>query len=186
MRKLGLLAGIGPASTIEYYRFLIQRYQKEADTKHYPEMLLHSIDMTAMLDLVYSEQYDKLLEFLSVRIGALEKAGADFAAMASNTPHIVFDSLLPMVNIPLISIVEASCKYISAQGHTRVGLMGTRSTMDAGFYQKVGAKYGMEILLPDKTWAERWYNSEEYAGLKSLRLFALKANGVLLQGLNII
>jgi len=112
MKKPGLIGGVGPESSIEYYRLIIKRFQEKLDTKDYPELVINSINMTEMLGYVFTNKLDRLTDFLSERIKILESAGVDFAAIASNTPHIVFDKLAERVKIPLISIVEETCKVI--------------------------------------------------------------------------
>ena len=106
MKKVGLIGGIGPESSIQYYRLLIRRFQDKINTKDYPEMIINSINMTEMLNYVFNNQLDKLVNFLSDKIKLLELSGVDFAAIASNTPHIVFDKLSERISIPLIRIVE--------------------------------------------------------------------------------
>jgi aspartate racemase len=110
MKKVGIIGGIGPESSIEYYRLIIKRFQDRLGTKDYPEMLIHSINMTEMIDYVFNSQLDKLVDFLVDKIIVLESSGVDFGAIASNTPHIVFDRLAEKTAIPLISIVEETCK----------------------------------------------------------------------------
>jgi aspartate racemase len=112
MIKIGLIGGVGPESTIEYYRLIIKRFQERLNTKDYPEIIINSINMTEMLGYVFNNQLDRLVEFLVDRINVLEKSGVDFAAIASNTPHIVFERLKEKVSVPLISIVEETCKEI--------------------------------------------------------------------------
>ncbi|MBE0646739.1 MAG: amino acid racemase [Bacteroidales bacterium] len=149
MKHLGLIGGVGPESSIAYYRLIIKRFQERLNTKDYPEIIINSINMTEMLGYVFTNQLGSLVDFLAARIEILEKSGADFAAIASNTPHIVFDELRDRVNIPLISIVEETCNFIVQKNIKRVGLFGTKSTMTFGFYQKIAEKHGLEILIPD-------------------------------------
>lgn len=149
MKKLGLIGGVGPESTITYYRLLLSEYLDKTKTKDYPEIVIHSINMTEMLGYVFNNQFNNLVDFLVDRIKILEGAGVDFGAIASNTPHIVFDKLAEQVELPLISIVEETCKAISNKKLKQVALYGTKSTMTAGFYQDAGTKYGIEIILPD-------------------------------------
>jgi aspartate racemase len=149
MRKIGLIGGVGPESSIEYYRLIITRFQDRLSTKDYPEIIINSINMTEMLNYVFNNQLDKLVDFLVARINILEAAGVDYGAIASNTPHIVFERLTDRVKIPLISIVEETCKEIEHKKMQRVGLFGTKSTMTNGFYNKVAGKYGIKIIIPD-------------------------------------
>jgi len=149
MKRIGLIGGVGPESTIEYYRLIIKRYQERLSTRNYPEIIINSINMTEMLDYVFNNQLEQLVDFLAERINILEKSGVDYVAIASNTPHIVFDELQEKVGIPLISIVDVTCNEIFKKKIERVGLFGTRSTMTAGFYNKAAKKYGIDIFIPD-------------------------------------
>lgn len=160
MKKAGMIAGIGPASTVAYYQSIISSFQQRLGTAHYPEMVIHNIDMTAMLELVHTRQLDKLVSFLKTRIRVLKLAGADFAFLSSNTPHLVFDQLASEVALPMISIVEACCREIEALGLKKVGLLGTKSTMNAGFYQEKARAYGFEICIPGTD--EQDYVNEKY------------------------
>jgi aspartate racemase len=149
MKKIGLIGGVGPESSIEYYRLIIKRFQDRLGTKDYPEMIINSINMTEMLSYVFNNQLDKLVDFLSDRIKTLELSGVDYGAIASNTPHVVFDRLAERVTIPLISIVEETCKEINNRKIKRVGLFGTKSTMTNGFYNRVAERFGIEIFIPE-------------------------------------
>jgi aspartate racemase len=160
MKKAGLIGGVGPESSIEYYRLIIKRFKERLDTQDYPEIIINSINMTEMLGYVFNNQLDQLTDFLAEKIMILQKAGVDFAAIASNTPHIVFDRLNEQVKLPLISIVEETCKHIKGKGLSKVGLFGTKSTMTKGFYQQSAGKYGIEIIIPDTE--EQNYIHEKY------------------------
>ena len=149
MKRVGLIGGVGPESSIEYYRLIIKRFQERLVTKDYPEMIINSINMTEMLSYVFNNRLDKLIDFLSDRIKMLELSGVDYGAITSNTPHIVFDRLVERVTIPLISIVEETCKEINDKKIQRVGLFGTKSTMLNGFYNRVAERYGIDIIIPD-------------------------------------
>jgi len=148
MKKLGLIGGIGPESTIEYYSQIIKRFRALTGSNSYPELLIESIDMSRILEYVSNEDHDSLINFLKDRITIIESAQVDFGAIASNTPHIVFDKLSEKVNIPLISIVEETCKNAEEKGLKTIGLLGTMSTMSQGFYQKTANKHGIKIITP--------------------------------------
>ena len=162
MKKIGIIGGIGPESTIEYYRMLIKLFQAKLDTNHYPELLLQSIDMTEMLDYVSKDQLNELVEFLKKKIDILEQSNIDFVALASNTPHLVFDKLSESVNVKMISIVEETCKAILKTKIKRVGLLGTKSTMSKGFYQNVAKENGIEMVIPNEE--NQNYIHEKYMG----------------------
>jgi len=147
-KVIGLIGGIAPPSTIDYYQRIIMGFQRKECTHHYPSILINSIDMTRMLDLVAKKEFNTLVDYLSDEIQKLKNGGADFAVLASNTPHIVFKQLRKQSNIPLISIVEMTVKYAKLLGCKKLGLFGTKSTMQGGFYQAGFSKEGMEILVP--------------------------------------
>ena len=148
MKKIGLIGGVGPESTIEYYRLIIKEFRERLSTSDYPEMLINSINLTEMLVYINNRKYKDLIKFLLDKIQTLEQGGADFAAIASNTPHIVFDEVQEKTNLKLISIVEATCKALKKKDITCTGLFGTKSTMTAGFYKKEVNKYGIEVIVP--------------------------------------
>ncbi len=149
MKKPGLIGGIGPESTVEYYRLILRKYREKLGTREYPEILINSINMTAMLELVFTGRLDELVDLMTASVLDLEKAGADFAAITSNTPHIVFDEIMKKVKIPVISIVEETCKSAGNSKIKKAALFGTKSTMTAGFYNRTAKKYGIEIITPD-------------------------------------
>jgi aspartate racemase len=149
MVSIGLIGGIGPESTIDYYRHFIKLYRMRNPYGSYPSLLINSIDMTRMLKLVGENDLSGLAGYLAEEVRRLAAAGATLALMASNTPHIVFDDLQGLSPIPLISIVETACRAAIAGGMKRVGLFGTRFTMQGGFYQKVFQREGIALVVPE-------------------------------------
>lgn len=147
MTIIGLIGGIAPESTIAYYRQLIAGHRTwHADS--YPQILLNSIEMTRMLALLGQEDKREAIEFLSDEVKRVAAAGATFAAFASNTPHLVFPAVRARSSIPLISIVECTADAIKSRRLKRVGLLGTRFTMDGGFYQTLLAERKIETIVP--------------------------------------
>lgn len=102
-----------------------------------------------MLSYVFNNQLDKLVDFLSDRIKSLKLSGVDYGAIASNTPHIVYDKLAEKTTIALISIVDETCKMICINKLRRVGLFGTKSTMINGFYNRAAERFGIDFIIPD-------------------------------------
>jgi aspartate racemase len=160
-KTLGLIGGIGPESTMDYYKMIIQKFRQRLQTNEYPHFLVNNINMTEMLSYVPND-LNALADFLGKEIKKLENAGADFGVMASNTPHIVFDELEKKAVLPLISIVKETMKVAQKQGLKKVALFGTKSTMEGGFYQKTGSDYSIEVLTPDKPSKE--FINEKYFG----------------------
>ena len=150
MKTLGIVGGIGPESTIEYYRLMVAAYRERRRDGSYPPILINSIDLKRLVDLVEAEDYEGMVEYLAEGIRALERAGAKLALVAANTPHIVFDALRRQSPIPLISIVETARDAAMSLGLKRPGLFGTRFTMQGGFYQEVFAVAGMTIVVPSE------------------------------------
>lgn len=150
MKKVGIIGGVGPESTIVYYKMLVRRYRERFNTKDCPSLLINSINMMQMADLIAANKHDELVDFLSKEIVTLERAGITDGAISSNTPHLVFDELQARTKIKLISILDATCAHIKGTGVKRVLLLGTKTTMSSGFYHAAARKYGLELLTPTK------------------------------------
>src|SRR5262249_27173759 len=116
---------------------------------HYPEFVIVNVDLRKGLDFMDAADLSGMAGYLLEGIENLARAGADFGIISANTPHIVFDEVAPKSPIPLISIVETTCATAKAQKLKRLLLLGTRYTMQADFYQKVFAREGIELLVPD-------------------------------------
>lgn len=149
MKMLGIVGGIGPESTIAYYRQLVAGFRQRVAGGGYPPLLIDSIDVNRLLLLASAPERRDLVTYLLESISRLARAGADFTLLAANVPHLVFDELTAVSPLPLLSIVEATCQFARARALKRLGLFGTRFTMQAGFYQKVFRKQDIEIILPD-------------------------------------
>ena len=149
MKTLGMIGGVGPESTIDYYKNIIAMYRERKPDGHYPQFVINSIDLQKGIDFLEANNLDGMTDFLLSEIDKLPRAGADFGIIAANTPHIVFDEVRSRAPIPFISIVEASCDQAKQRGLKRLALFGTRYTMQANFYQKVFAREGIELVAPD-------------------------------------
>ena len=147
-KTIGMIGGIAPASTVDYYHRIISRFQERTGQREYPSILINSINMTHMVDLISNDQLDELIDYLSEEIYVLEKAGAKVIFMASNAPHLVFESLVKRVKTKMVSIVDATISYAQAKGFIRLGLFGTISTMEGDFFQDGFEAAGMEIITP--------------------------------------
>jgi aspartate racemase len=149
MKTVGIIGGIGPESTIDYYRLIIDAYRKSTSDGSAPSIVIDSIDIQQMLSYVAGNDLAKLTEYLASEIERLARAGAGFALIAANTPHMVFDALRAGSPIPLISIVEATRDAALVGGFQRLGLFGTRFTMQATFFFDVFNRAGMTLFVPD-------------------------------------
>jgi aspartate racemase len=149
MKTLGMIGGVGPESTIDYYKNIIAMYRERKPDGHYPQFAINSIDLQKGIDFLEADDLAGMADFLLDEIKKLPPAGAEFGIIAANTPHIVFDQVAARSPIPFISIVEATCEYAKARGMQRLALFGTRYTMSADFYQKVFAREGIELVVPE-------------------------------------
>ena len=160
MACVGLVGGLGPESTIDYYRRILARWQ-ERDPESSPSMVIDSLDFRLGIRLVSSDRAG-LIEYLAGSINRLAGAGVDFIAMTANTPHIVYDELAARSPLPMLSIVETCAEEAEARGLRRLSLLGTRFTMEAPFYPEVFARRGIEVVSPDP--ADRPWIHEKYLG----------------------
>ncbi len=144
-----MIGGIGPESTIAYYRHIVTAHRARAPSGAYPRLLINSIDFGAMLARLERDDRPGLIALLRTEVESLACAGTGVALLAANTPHIVFDELQREVSIPLLSIVEATCRAALAQGLRRLALFGTRFTMQGRFYPSVLGARGIELVVPD-------------------------------------
>jgi aspartate racemase len=168
MKTVGIIGGIAPESTIQYYRLIISTFRERIEDGSYPRIIINSIDMKTMLDLIGTKNLIGVTSFLVGETKKLVGAGADFALFASNTPHIVFDDVQRQTSIRLISIVEATCNSVQTLGLKRVGLFGTRFTMQGRFYADVFSKHGISIVVPkdeEQEYIHSKYMDELVAGV---------------------
>jgi aspartate racemase len=160
VKTLGIVGGLGPESTIEYYRLLVAGYRERVLDANSPSLLINSVDVNTVLALAAAGDRATLVDYLVGSLLPLARAGANVALIAANTPHLVFPEVRKKSPLPLISIVEATCDFAAAHKFKKLGLFGTRSTMQAGFYQKVFRERDIEIELPDAE--EQNYIHEQY------------------------
>ena len=162
MKTVGIIGGIGPESTIEYYRFIVDGYRTRQLDGSYPSIVINSIDLSKLIRWMNADELDAVTDYLVAEIEKLERAGVDFAVLASNTPHIVFNQVRARVSVPMISIVEATRDRARDLKLQRPALFGTRFTMQGQFYREVFAEAGIQIVVPNE--AERAFIHEKYMG----------------------
>lgn len=167
MKTLGIIGGVGPESTIDYYQRIIALYRERTGDGSYPQFIINSINLKRGLDFMEANNLAGMADYLLDEIRKLAHAGATFGLISANTPHIVFDEVASSSPIPLISIVEATCVAAKERNLKRLALLGTRYTMQANFYPKVFLREGMELLVPDpedQTYIHEKYLNELVAG----------------------
>jgi aspartate racemase len=149
MKTLGIIGGLGPESTIDYYQKIIALYRDRQRDGSYPEFILASVNLRKGLDFMDANDLTGMADYLLEGIDKLAQSGADFGIISANTPHIVFEDVASQSPVPLISIVEATCAAAKRHNLKRLALFGTRYTMQGSFYQKVFSREGIDLLAPE-------------------------------------
>lgn len=168
MKTLGIIGGIGPESTIEYYRRIHLLYRQLIADGSAPSIIINSIDNKKLLDLVGANKLGELSEYLTAEVEKLSRGGATFALLAANTPHLVFAAVAQESSIPLLSIVAATCEAAQSRGLTRLGLLGTRFTMQSSFYRDALSNKEIELVVPgeeEQAWIHEKYMRELLQGI---------------------
>jgi aspartate racemase len=150
MKSAGIIGGIGPESTIVYYRSFIRLYRERTRDDSYPPLIVNSINLTRMVAMFTANDLAGVADYLVAELRRLADAGADCGIIAANTPHIVFNQVRSRSPIPLVSIVEATCAEAQSHGWKKLGLFGTQFTMQANFYPEVFAGAGIALAVPDE------------------------------------
>ncbi len=148
MQRIGIIGGLGPESTLEYYRGIIDAFNRQTGDFQYPEIVIYSMNLGEVLAMLDADDWSSLANALLEALDALHKAGADFGAIASNSPHIVWEKIQPASPIPLISIVEMVCQEATRMGVKRPGLLGTSMTMRTDYYHRRMKQDGIEAVSP--------------------------------------
>jgi len=161
-KRIGILGGMSPESTTEYYEYITRTYTERFGDYGYPEIIIYSVSFQPYVDWPQEDRWDLVAQGLSEAAQRLEAAGADFIIIATNTMHLVFDQVQASVNVPMLSLLDAVGEAILglrsgdlAKQSNTVGLLGTRFTMEKTFYQDAVARRGITVLVPDA--ADREY-----------------------------
>jgi aspartate racemase len=160
MKRVGIVGGLGPESTIDYYRRLLAAWALH-DPSSAPAIVIDSIDVRLALELVDRDR-DALTDYLLASVRRLAGADVDFVAMTANSPHLVFDALAARSPVPLVSIVEVCADEAEQRGLERLALLGTRFTMEGRFYPDVFARRGIVVVPPEET--DRAWVHDRYIG----------------------
>jgi aspartate racemase len=151
MRTAGMIGGLGPESTVDYYRSIIARYRERKADAGYPHVILNSLDADKVLALLDNGRLGDLAGYLADGVELLARAGADFGFIAANTPHLVFDEVQRRSAIPLVSIVRATSNHANGLGLKTFGLFGTGFTMRANFYPEEFQREGLALVRPTES-----------------------------------
>jgi len=151
MKTIGILGGLGPEATIGYYKEIIRGFNEinREGSLNYPEIVIFSVNMSRFIGFLDKEMYQEATDYIARCVNKMKDAGAGFAAISANTPHLLFDEIQSKSRLPLISIVETCAERAAQIKVKKCGLLGTRFTMNSTFYKKVFDKRGIEVVVPD-------------------------------------
>jgi aspartate racemase len=148
-KRIGILGGMSPESTVAYYEYITRTYTERFGDYGYPEVLIYSVSFQPYVDWPNQDRWDLVAQGLGEAAQKLAAAGADVLLIATNTMHLVFDEVQASVDLPMLSLLDATGEAILARGLRTVGLLGTRFTMEKNFYQDALARQGINVLVPD-------------------------------------
>lgn len=150
MKTIGLLGGMSWESTVPYYRQVNEVVKARLGGLHSAKLLLYSVDFHEVELLQHQGRWDDAGQLLAHAAQRLQAGGADFVVLCTNTMHKVAPAIEAAVGIPLLHIADPTAQAITRQGHTIVGLLGTRFTMEQDFYRgRLRARHGLEVLVPE-------------------------------------
>ncbi len=150
MKKIGLIGGIGPESTVNYYLEINRLYHKDFGMDSYPKIVIDSLSLNEVTTALDERRFSDVAEIVKTSVDVLRGAGADFAAICSNTPHIVWEQMADGFSLPVVSIVDATEKAVREGGYKNVLVLGTLATMQSGMYQRVLAENGVDSVTPSE------------------------------------
>lgn len=151
MKKIGMLGGLSPESTVEYYKIINSEVRKVLGGCSSAELIIESFNFREIEKMQFSDKWDALGDKLSTAAQNLEKAGAEYIVICTNLMHKVAPQVQASVSIPLIHMVDSVAKEIKKQKLNKIGLLGTIFTMEEDFYSKKLLKdYNIETVIPDR------------------------------------
>lgn len=151
MKTIGLLGGMSWESTLSYYKEINEGIKEILGGLHSAKICLYSVNFDEIEKLQHQGRWDETAKILSQAAQAVESGGADFLLICTNTMHKVAEEIKLSISIPLVHIADATAEKLIADGVKRVGLLGTKFTMEQDFYKKtVTEKYGIEVIVPSE------------------------------------
>ena len=162
MKTIGLIGGTGWVSSVEYYRLINEGINKKLGGKEYARCILYSLNYGDILRLLNANDDDGIDDLFETAAKSLIAGGADCLALCANTAHKYYPKLAAKIDVPIIHIADATAGVILQNNFNKIGLLGTRITMEGTFYQDVLKSRGIETLVPEKQ--ERDYINETIFG----------------------
>jgi aspartate racemase len=150
MKTIGLIGGMSWESTLEYYRIINEMVKEKLGGLNSAKILMYSVNFAEIAELQHKDEWSELSQILTDIAVKLENGGAEAVLICTNTMHKVADEVQKGINVPLINIIDVTAERIKNKGLKRVGLLGTKFTMEDEFYRKRLEKYGIQVLIPDE------------------------------------
>ena len=149
MKTIGMIGGMSWESSLEYYRIVNEAVKEKLGGFHSAPCILYSVDFALVEALQHRGDWAELTRSMIGAARRLERAGADFVIICTNTMHLMADEVQEAISIPVLHIVDVTAEAIKANGQTRVGLLGTKFTMEQDFYRgRLKEKHGLDVLIP--------------------------------------
>lgn len=149
-KKIGLVGGLSPESTVHYYEIICREFNRRFGGLQFPELTLESLNLQNLIGRFDANDWNAVGDILLAAISQLQKAGAEFAAILANTPHNAYELIRDRSPLPIVTIMDATAAALLADQRRRVGLLGTRATMEYGFFQKHFQSQGIETVVPNE------------------------------------
>ena len=149
MKTIGLIGGMSWESTAHYYRAINQETARRLGGLHSAALIVHSVDFAPIAALQAAGDWDGAGQQLAIMARNLQQAGAEIIGLATNTMHIVADQISAAIEVPFVHIADPTSDALLADGFDRVGLLGTRFTMEMGFYRDRLTARGLDVLIPE-------------------------------------
>lgn len=150
MKKIGLVGGTGPESTLMYYKEINSRIDEMTGNKAMPDIAIESVNFRKAWNMVVAEDYEALADYLSEKINFLKKSGSEVISLTAVTMHIVFDLIQEKTGVGLISIPMAVCNEVKRRNYKKIGLLGTIFTMEQDYMKKDFEQAGIEVIVPNE------------------------------------
>lgn len=150
MKTIGMIGGMSWESSIEYYRIINKTVKEKMGGLHSAQSLMYSVDFAEIEALQHAGRWDEATQAMIEAAHHVENGGADFVVICTNTMHKMADEVENAIGIPLLHIADATADAIKAQGLNKIGLLGTKFTMEEDFYRgRLAEKHGLEVLIPE-------------------------------------
>ena len=151
MKTIGLVGGMSWESSLEYYRIINETIKEKLGGFHSAKCIMYSVDFEEIEKLQHKGKWDEATDLMIDAVRRVEKGGASFVVICTNTMHKMADDVQESIHIPLLHIADVTAEEIRNRGFRKVGLLGTRFTMEEDFYKgRLQEKHGLEVIIPDE------------------------------------